>query len=126
MPSRPDSSRPPFRSRRRHPRIAVLGEIQGRRVPLDMPITVRDLSLRGFSAESAQPFPPGTRHQFQFTKPDGPEILLEATAIHCRIASATGDGQVTFVSGFEFVSSDATDAAVASLIDTITSVLAGD
>jgi hypothetical protein len=107
----------PFQSRRRHPRVEVLGEIEGRRVPLDISITMRDLSQGGFSAESSTPFPPGTSHHFRFTAPaHGSEVSVEATAVHCRLASASPDGGVTYVTGFEFHSDAATDKAVATLI----------
>ena len=106
----------PFRSRRRHPRVEVLGEIEGRRVPLDVPITMRDLSQGGFSAESSTPFPPGTSHHFRFSTPGHGEVALEARAVLCRLASASPDGQVTYVTGFEFHSDAATDRAVGTLI----------
>lgn len=116
------SSPLPFRSRRRHPRIEILGDLEGRRVPLDVPITVRDLSQGGFSVESTTPFPPGTSHHFRFTTPGQPEVALEATAVHCRLASASPDGQVTYVTGFEFHSDAAMDRAVGALIASLATV----
>lgn len=95
-------------------------------MPLDVPLTVRDLSQGGFSAESARPFPPGSRHHFRFTTPDHTEVALEATAVHCRLASAGGDGEVTYITGFEFVSDDASDRAIASLMSTLAAVLASE
>ncbi len=121
----PPSPRP-FRSRRRYPRIEVLGVIDGHRVPLDVPLTVRDLSQGGFSAESAVPFPPGTHHHFRFTTAMAQEVTLVATAVHCRLASAGADGQFTYISGFEFHSDETTDAAIETLIDTLASVLSMD
>ena len=71
-------------------------------------------------------FPPGTRHTFRFTKPDGSDVVLDATVVHCRLASAGTDGQVTFITGFEFISDETSDGAIEGLIDTIASVLAGE
>lgn len=117
------SSPRPFRSRRRFPRIEVLDLIDGHRVPLDVPLSVRDLSQGGFSIESPVPFPPGTYHHFRFTTAKRHEVSLDATVIHCRLASAGPDGQFTYVTGFEFHSDESTDESVASLMDTMASVL---
>lgn len=117
---------PPFRSRRRFPRLEVLGLVEGKRIPLDVPMTVRDLSQGGFSAESSVPFPPGTHHHFRFTTIDQHEVSLDATSVHCRLASVTHDGHHTYITGFEFVSTDATDQSVAALVDTLSSVLTLD
>lgn len=93
-------------------------------MPLDVPLTVRDLSQGGFSAESAVPFPPGTSHQFRFTTAQAQEVLLSATVVHCRLAAAGSDGQFTYITGFEFHSDETTDTSIASLMDTLASVLA--
>jgi hypothetical protein len=119
----PPSPRP-FRSRRRFPRLEVLGLVEGRRVPLDVPLTMRDLSQGGFSAESTVPFPPGTHHQFRFTTATAHEVTLAATVVHCRLATARPDGQFTYITGFEFHSDESTDTSIASLMDTLASVLA--
>lgn len=116
----------PSRSRRRFPRLEVLGLVEGRLLPIDVPLKLRDLSQGGFSAESSVPFPPGTHHHFLFTTLDQNEVALDATVVHCRLASAQTDGHYTYVSGFEFLSSDATDRSVAQVLDTIASVLALD
>jgi hypothetical protein len=121
-----NSSPRPFRSRRRFPRIEVMGLVEGRRVPLDVPLVIRDLSQGGFSAESAAPFVPGTHHQFRFTTAAGHEVALSATVIHCRLASAGPDGQITYITGFEFHSSETTDKSISTLMDTLASVLALD
>jgi hypothetical protein len=119
----PPSPRP-SRSRRRFPRLEVLGVVEGRRVPLDVPLTVRDLSQGGFSTESTVPFPPGSHHQFRFTTAAHQEVTLAATVVHCRLAAASDDGQFTYITGFEFHSDESTDSSIASLIDTLASVLA--
>ena len=111
------------RSRRRYPRLEVLGEVEGQSVPLDIQLTIRELAQGGFSTESAVPFPPGSRHHFRFTTSLDAVVSLDATAVHCRLASAGANGQHTYVTGFEFASDRETDEGVAVLIDTLTSVL---
>lgn len=98
--------------------------VEGRRVPLDVTMKVRDLSQGGFSAESAVPFPPGTHHHFRFTALNQKEVSLEATAVHCRLASADADGHYTYITGFEFQTDEVSDKSIAMIIDTLTSVLA--
>lgn len=119
----PPSPRP-SRSRRRFPRIEVLGLVDGQRVPLDVPLTVRDLGEGGFSVESQVPFPPGSHHAFRLTTAADDQLTLTATVVHCRLASASADGHFTYVSGLEFHSDDASDPAIAALLDTISSALA--
>ena len=100
--------------------------MEGRLVPLDVPLVIRDLSQGGFSAESAKPFPPGTHHQFRFTTAAGDEVPLAATVIHCRLASAAPDGEFTYITGFEFQTSETADKSISKLMDTLASVLALD
>lgn len=121
----PPSPRP-FRSRRRFPRIEVLGMVDGRRVPLDVPLLIRELGQGGFSLESPVPFPPGSYHQFRFTTADQREVTLQATVVHCRLASASVDGNFTYITGFEFHSDESTDSSIDSLMDTLASVLSLD
>lgn len=113
-------------SRRRFPRLEVMGRVEGQLVPLDLPLVLRDLSRGGFSCESTVPFPPGTAHQFRFTTPAGAVVTLEASAIHCRLTRVDADGQHAYISGLEFQSSEATDQAVSILVDTLSSVLSMD
>jgi hypothetical protein len=110
------------RNRRRYPRLEVLGLVNGHLMPLDVPLTVLDLSQGGFSVHSSTPFPPGARHHFRFTTLRDEEIAVDATAVHCRLVAADAHGHVGYITGFEFVSSARTDDAVRLLIDTLTSV----
>lgn len=120
-----DTPRPPlpFRNRRRFPRLEVMGQVDGELVALDVPLKVRDLSEAGFSTESTVPFPPGTGQRFRFTTRAGAVVHLEATSVHCRLASASADGHYVYVTGFEFRSNPDTDDAVRALVDTLSSVL---
>jgi hypothetical protein len=107
------------RSRRRHPRLEVLDIVQGRLVPTDTPIVIRDLSVGGFSAESSVAFPPRTRHHFRFTTRGGSVVLLEASAVHCRLVAASELG-MSYITGFEFVGRERADEAIAVLLDAVT------
>lgn len=109
-------------NRRRFPRLQVLGLVDGYLLPLDVPLTVIELSSGGFSVRGATPFPPGARHHFRFTTGQNQEVTIDATAVHCRLAQADSTGGVAYVSGFEFVSNARSDEAVAVLIDTLSSV----
>ena len=113
----------PRPSRRRFPRLQVMGRVEGQVMPLDVPLIVRDLSRGGFSCESTVPFPPGTVHHFRFTTVAGAVVSIDATAVHCRLTRADAEGHHAYISGFEFQSTEATDQAVAVLIDTLSSVL---
>lgn len=98
--------------------------VEGRRVPLDVPMKIRDLSQGGFSTESSVPFPPGTQHQFLFTAINQAEVSLQATVVHCRLASVGNDGHYTYITGFEFRPDEKSDKSIAAIIDTLTSVMA--
>jgi hypothetical protein len=110
-------------SRRRLPRLEVLGLVDGQLLPLDIPLTVRELSEGGFSVVSSSAFPPGCRHHFRFTTITQEVVTLDAVAVHCRLVKADAGDQVSFVTGFEFMCTAGTDRAVSVLVDTLTSVL---
>lgn len=118
-PPRPRGTPP---NRRRFPRLQVLGLVDGYLMPLDVPLSVIELSTGGFSVRGATAFPPGARHHFRFTTGEDREVTIDATAVHCRLVQAQPDGTVAYVSGFEFASNIRTDEAVAVLIDTLSSV----
>ncbi len=113
-------------NRRRYPRLEVLDQIEGELVPLDVPVTLRDLSHGGFSIVSSNPFPPGTMHHFRFTAAVDAVVLLDATAVHCRLTSASASGEFSYITGFEFVSAEHTEDAIAVLLDTLASMLSLD
>jgi hypothetical protein len=100
-----------------------MGQVDGELVALDVPLKVRDLTEAGFSTESTVPFPPGSGQHFRFTTKAGAVVHLDATSVHCRLASATADGHYSYVTGFEFHSDPDTDEAVRALVDTLSSVL---
>ena len=98
------------RDRRSTPRLEVLGRLHGQLVSLDIPITIANVGLGGFSAESVMPFPLGARHQFRFTTDDRVEIHLAAVVVHRRPAYSP-DGLTYFITGFSFVHDPMHDTA---------------
>ena len=87
--------------RRNFPRVKVMSMLHGYWVELDMPVTIREVSLGGFSVESAIPFPVGFDHTFLFSAADGRETLIRACCRHARMEE-TGRGTIC-VAGFEFL-----------------------
>ncbi len=96
--------------RRSTPRLEVLGRLHGHLVSLDVSITVGNLGLGGFSAESVMPFPLGARHQFRFTTDRGVGIDIQAVVVHRRPGYSV-DGLTFFVTGFSFVHDPMHDTA---------------
>jgi hypothetical protein len=70
--------------RRVFPRLDVLDDLHGHLVPFGMPVTIRDVSVGGFSAETAVTFRTSSRHTVRFTTRDRQEILIEADVGHCQ------------------------------------------
>jgi hypothetical protein len=87
--------------RRQFPRVKVMSMLHGYWVELDLPVTIRELSLGGFSVESAIPFPVGFDHTFLFSAADGRETLIRSCCRHSRMEET--DRGTTCVAGFEFL-----------------------
>jgi hypothetical protein len=96
--------------RRCTPRLEVLGRLHGHLVSLNVPITIGNLGLGGFSAESIMPFPLGARHQFRFTTDTGVDVNIQAIVVHRR-PGYSADGLTFFVTGFAFVHDPMHDTA---------------
>lgn len=87
--------------RRRFPRFKVTSMIHGHWVELDLPVTIRDVSLGGFSVESPIAFPVGSDQTFLFSAADGRQTQAWC---RCRHARATRvNGAPMCVAGFEFL-----------------------
>jgi hypothetical protein len=104
--------------RRRAPRIEILGRLHGHAVSLDVPVTVREISLGGMAVETSFPFPVGAVHEFRLTLGDGSQVHLNGRVMHSRNTSAPG-GESAFLTGIQFVDDEPTDsdAGVGDLID---------
>ena len=103
-------------SRRRAPRIQVLGQIRGQLVPRAELLVIRDVSTGGFGVESTLRFSVGAHHRFVFTSDDGLEIVLDAEVRYCRPSSRD---RRLLVSGFAFVSKldETTQQSIDHLLD---------
>ncbi len=107
--------------RRRSLRVEILGTVQGHLVSLDVPISVRDMSLGGMAVETSFPFEVESLHGFQLELGDGSWVTLRAQVRHCRNLAAPGD-QPLYVTGFEFVDERPHESAttIGDLLDKIT------
>jgi|SRR6187549_1381700 hypothetical protein len=88
------------RELRRTPRIDVRRRLRGHLVLLDKPVTMRDLSLGGFSVESDEPLPPGV-HIVRIHEGERWSVTVTAESRH-RQSSDLEDGRVRHVMGFEY------------------------
>ena len=79
-----------------------MGQLHGQLVPMNLPLDVRDLSSGGFAVESSVSFPVGAVHRFRFITRTGAEVLVRATARHCRPVDSV-DGAPRFLAGFSFI-----------------------
>ena len=102
MPHKPYMPGEPSLSQRRAPRIEVMGQLHGQLVPMNVPLDVRDLSSGGFAVESTVSFPVGAVHRFRFITKTGAEVIVRASARHCRPVE-TPDGSARFLAGFAFI-----------------------
>jgi hypothetical protein len=104
--------------RRTSPRLEILGRVHGQAVSLDVPLTVREISLGGMAIETPVPFPVGAVHEFRLTLGDGSTVLLRARVVHCRPAG--GAPAPIFLSGMHFVDDEAvTGQTVGDFIERI-------
>lgn len=104
--------------RRRSPRIEILGRLHGHSVSLDVPITVRELSLGGMAIETTLPLAEGAQHQFLLTLGDDSTVELDGRVMHCRAVAEQGEPP-RYVSGIQFIDDEPPDEAgtVGDLID---------
>jgi hypothetical protein len=114
-----DSTNPRARSAsggRYTPRLDTLGQLQVQVLSAPTPVTVREVSLGGFSLESTVPFACGTCHRFRFTLEGGPAITALADCVYSNRLSPS-QPLPTYQAGFEFVPvSDEASASIAGLV----------
>ena len=91
-----------FVQRRRYPRLEVSAKVHGQDVPLNIPITVLDISLGGVAIETEMTFPIGELHEFRFTPVMGEPLVISARVVYSLRATGL-NGALCYVSGFEFV-----------------------
>jgi len=91
--------------RRRSARVEILGRLHGHDVSLDVPVTVREISLGGMAIETPFSFSPGAMQEFRLTLGDGAYVVLRGLAKHCRSLGASGS-TLAYLTGFQFVDED--------------------
>jgi len=110
--------------RRRTPRLQVYGAIEVQLHSIDAPVTLRDVSLGGFSIESELPIMPDAVHRVRFVLDDSAEIELSARSSHCR-RGRTSRARAQYITGFSFIvsASGGSRQAVELLVDRLAGVL---
>jgi hypothetical protein len=88
---------------------------------------VREVGLGGFSVETRDPLRPGAVLAVALTVDDAVDLTVRARVVHCRPRTEL-DAAGLYITGLEFVVDDTSDesAAVAVLVDRLTSVLSFD
>jgi hypothetical protein len=111
-------------SRRRGPRIEVLGQLHGQLVPTEVPTLIRNLGAGGFGIESSIAFPVGSVQKFRFTTVSGIAIVVSAEVKHCH-AIQGGDTPDRYRAGLSFVHEPGgvTVRAIEELLNAATSTL---
>ena len=109
--------------RRRYPRVAVMSRLRGYWIELDVIVTVREISLGGFSVLSPVPFPIGSEQSFLFSTVDGRETLALVECRHCALAPGTG-GQTAYLAGLQFQPQPADNLSL--IVDTLQTIASRD
>ena len=108
------------KERRRAPRIEVLGRLHGHLVSLDMPVTVREISLVGLSFSAPMPFPIGAEHEFRLTLGDGSVVMLKGRVVRSEDRPSVDGQPPTYVTGVQFAEEEAqaaADAAISGVVE---------
>src|SRR5437764_14289305 len=107
---------PDVTERRRSPRIELVEHIHGQLTPLDVPITLLNMSQGGFLLQAPQTFPIGEIHEFRFSPAPGDRVVLRARIVHAM--RATAGGVTSYVVGLEFMDrgTAAAEQAIESLV----------
>ena len=92
----------------------MLGQIDAHSVWKLRPLTLREVSLTGFSVETTSPFEVNTVNKFRLNL-DGLKrsVVVQARTRHCQLLSASRDLPI-YVAGFEFVAP--TEATLRELV----------
>ena len=94
----------------------MLSALEGYGVELDAKVTVREVSLGGFSVESPVAFSVGSEQTFLFSTPDSRETMVRCVCRHTRATGTTGT--TLCVAGFEFLpNQDANLQIIVNLYD---------
>lgn len=115
----PETIVSPTTERRRYPRVEILGRIKGVVRPLDVSITLLNLSLGGFLMQTPMEYRVGEIHEFQFTMAEKEPLIVRARIAHAM--RATVDHKPLYLFGLEFVDRDTrtVDEPVQSLMSAL-------
>jgi PilZ domain-containing protein len=104
--------------RRRSPRIEILGRLHGHIAALDVAVKVREISLGGFSLETAFPFPADAVHDFSLTMGDGSATQVRGRVVRSTEAKAS-DGSRLYVTGVQFIDDEPSegDSTIGDIVD---------
>jgi Tfp pilus assembly protein PilZ len=105
--------------RRRYPRIEILGRVRGAVRPLDVQITMLNLSLGGFLMQTPMQYQIGETHEFQLTMAQKDPIVVRARIAHAM--PVTVEHGPLFLFGLEFVETGerASKLAIESLVSAL-------
>jgi Tfp pilus assembly protein PilZ len=105
--------------RRRYPRIEILGRVHGSVRPLNVSITLLNLSLGGFLMQTPMQYHIGETHEFQFTMAEQNPVVVRARIAHAMRVTVQHDPLYLF--GLEFVDADVreTQHAIESLVSAL-------
>jgi hypothetical protein len=98
-----------IRERRSAPRVNLVGQLHGELVPVDVPISVREISLGGMSIETAATFQEHSHHDFMLTLGDGAAVFVKGRVAYSRRDDRPGGA--VFITGIQFLDQDAGDPA---------------
>jgi PilZ domain len=108
----------PSTERRRYPRIEIMGRIQGAIRPLDVQITLLNLSLGGFLMQTSEPYQVGEIHEFQLTMTQKEPFIVRARIAHT--IRVTIDHRPLYLFGLEFVDAGApSEQAIESFVSAL-------
>ena len=99
MTTPPSSS--PKTERRRSPRIEILGRVEGVVRPLDVSITVLNVSLGGFMMQTSHQYGVGETHEFQLKMRGKSPFVVRARIAHAL--RVTVEHRAMHLYGLEFV-----------------------
>ena len=101
--------------RRRSPRIEVLEDVRGEVVPLDLAVTVRNVSLHGVGMHSGRAFEVGAIHPLRLTLGDGSFVVVRGRIAYCHNVAPAG-ATPAYATGVQFVDDPPADPAVDEII----------
>lgn len=100
----PQGERPAGADRRRQLRVDVLGQVEAHSVWKIQPLSLREISLTGFSVEATSPLEVGAVSKFRLTV-DGQNrsVVVQGRVRHCHHDTTKTGPIPVYVIGFEVI-----------------------